>query len=174
MRAAQSASALDTKNNMSKLIENSEKLPSAAKILAVNSYTQFLDKYSIIEKIKPEHWDFVLTIAGMFVAVSQLNHENIPEQDKDTLLDSVTNAGIEIYPDCINACEDCRNFVDRTYDGLAQEKEYQDNPKFLFSDSLGSWIVWNLLGHAPSNEDEKNLVRILGSFCVHSFISWWK
>lgn len=123
---------------MNKSIENSEKLPSAAKILAVSSYTQFLDKYPIIEKIKPEHWDFVLTIAGIFVGVSQLNHESIPEDEKDTMLDAITNAGIEIYPDCIDACEDCRNFVDRTYDGLAQEKEYQDNPEFLFSDSLGS------------------------------------
>jgi hypothetical protein len=159
---------------MNKFIENSEKLPSAAKILAVNSYTQFLDKYPIIEKIKPEHWDFVLTIAGIFVGVSQLNHENIPENEKDTMLDTITNTGIEIYPDCIDACEDCGNFVDRTYDGLVQKKEYQDNPKFLFSDSLGSWVVWNLFGHAPSNVDERNLIRILGGYLVHSFISWWK
>ena len=59
---------------MNKNIENAKKLPSAAKILAVNSYVQFLDKFPIIEKIKPEHWDFILTIAGIFVAVSQLNH----------------------------------------------------------------------------------------------------
>ena len=108
------------------------------------------------------------------MAVSQLNHENIPEQGKDAILDAVTSAGIEIYPDSTEACEDCRDFVDRTYDGLAKEKEYKDNPKFLFSDSLGSWVVWNLFGHAPSNEGERNLIRILGGFLVHSFISWWK
>ncbi len=159
---------------MNKLIENSEKLPSVAKVLAVNSYTQFLDKYPVIEKVKPEHWDFVLTIAGIFVGVSQLNHEDIPEHEKDTIHDTVTSAGIEIYPDSTKACEDCRNFVDRTYDGLVKEKEYKDNPKFLFSDSLGSWVVWNLFGHAPSNKDERNLIRILGGFLVHSFISWWK
>ena len=159
---------------MNKLIEGAEKLPDAAKTLAVSSYTQFLDKYPIIEKINPGHWDFVLTIAGIFVGVSQLNHEKIPEQNKDALLDTVTTAAIEIYPDSIEACEDCGNFVDRTYDGLAKEKEYKDNPKFLFSDSLGSWVVWNLFGHVPSNEDERNLVRILGGFLVHSFTSWWK
>ena len=159
---------------MNKNIENAKKLPSAAKILAVNSYVQFLDKFPIIEKIKPEHWDFILTIAGIFVAVSQLNHENIHEQDKNEILDAVTNAGIEIYPDSIKACEDCRNFVGRTHDGLAKEKEYRNNPKFLFSDSLGSWIVWNLFDNATSNEEERHLIRILGSFFVHSFISWWK
>ena len=159
---------------MNKNIESAKKLPSTAKILAVNSYTQFLDKFSIIEKVKSEHWDFILTIASIFVAVSQLNHENILEQDKDEILDAVTNAGIEIYPDSIEACEDCRNFVDRTYAGLAKEKGYKNNPEFLFSDSLGSWVVWNLFGHASSNENERNLVRPLGAFLVHSFISWWK
>jgi len=159
---------------MNKLIEGAEKLPGAAKILAVGSYTQFLGKYPIIEKIKPEHWEFVLAIAGIFVAVSQLNHENIPEQNKDAILDTVTTAAIEIYPDSIEACEDCRNFVDRTYDGLFKDKECKDNPKFLFSDSLGSWVVWNLFGYVPSNEDERNLIRILGGFLVDSFISWWK
>jgi len=160
--------------NIDKLIENGKRLPSAARIEAVGSYTQFLDKYPIIAKIKPEHWDFILTIAGIFVAVSQLNHENIPEQDKDAILDTVTNAGIEIYPNSIEACEDCRNFVDRTYGGLVKEKEYKDNPKFLFSDSVGSWVAWNLFGHASSNEDERSLIRILGGFLVHSFTSWWK
>ena len=159
---------------MNKLIEGAEKLPGAAKILAVSSYTQFSDRYPIIEKIQPGHWDFILTIAGIFVGISQLNHENISQQDKDTILDTVTNAGIEIYPDCIDACEDCKTFVDRTYDGLAKIEAYKNDPKFLFSDSLGSWVVWNLFGHPSSNEDEGNLIRILGAFLVASFVSWWK
>jgi hypothetical protein len=160
--------------NINKLIENGDKLPSTAKILAVTSYTEFLDKYPIVGQIKPEHWDFVLTIGGIFVAVSQLNHENIPEQDKDAILDTVTNAAAEIHPDSIVACEDCRKFIDRTYEGLAKQEEYKNNPQFLFSDSLGAWIAWNLFGRAPSNEDERKLIRILGSFLIQSFISWWK
>ena len=157
-----------------KLIGNAEKLPSAAQILAVTSYRNVLSNYPIVGKIKPGHWDFVLTIGGIFVAVSQLNHENIPEQEKDALLDTVTNAATEIYPDSIDACEDCRKFIDRTYDGLAEGKEYKNNPQFLFADSLGAWVVWNLLGHAPSNDDERKLIRILGGLLIHSFISWWK
>ncbi len=159
---------------MNKLIENGHKLPSAAKILALTSYTEFLGKYPIVGQIKPEHWDFVLTIGGIFAAVSQLNHENIPEQNKDAILDTVTKAATEIYPDSIDACEDCGKFIDRTYEGLAKEKEYKNNPQFLLSDSLGAWVAWNLFGHAPSNGDERKLIRILGGFLIHSFISWWK
>lgn len=159
---------------MNKLIENGKKLSSAAQILAVTSYMDFLGNYPIVAKIKPEHWDFVLTIGGIFVAVSQLNHENIPEQEKDAILDTVTNAATQIYPDSIDACEDCRKFIDRTYDGLAEGIEYKNNPQLLFVDCLGVWVVWNLLGHDPSNDDEGKLIRILGGLLVQSFISWWK
>ncbi|MFH1856738.1 MAG: hypothetical protein ABH836_05910 [Candidatus Omnitrophota bacterium] len=38
----------------------------------------------------------------VFVAVSQLNHESIA--DKDVLLDEITNAAIEVYPDFVEAC----------------------------------------------------------------------
>ena len=150
------------------------KVSSAAKILAINSYTQFLDRYPIIEKVNSKHWDFVLTIAGVFVAISQLNHENISKKEKDNILDIITKSVLEIYPDGVDACEDCRKFVDRTYDGLVTKTEYKENPEYLFSDSLGGWIVWNLFGHSPSDEEEGKLTRVLGGFLVHSFISWWK
>ena len=138
------------------------------------SYKIFLEQFPIIGKINPEHWDFVNTIAGIFAGVTLLNRKNIPEKDKEAILDTVTKAAIEIYPDSIDACEDCRIFFDRTYDSLVKEKQYKDNPQFLSADSLGLWVAWNLFGHAPSCEDERKLIRILGDFLFQSFISWWK
>ena len=157
---------------MSDLVENGKKLPSSAKILAVSSYTQFLDKYAVIRKVEPKHWDFIFSVAGVFVAVSQLKHTSITDSNRNALLDEITNAATEVYPNFVEACEDCRAFVDRTYDGI--KKSYKGDEQFLFSDLLGGWVVWNLFGHAPSDEDERNLVRPLGAFIVHSFFSWWK
>lgn len=156
------------------LKEQSLKIASASEVFAVSSYRQILTSYPIIEKIDRNHWDFILTIAGVFVAISQLNHENIPEEEKDEILDLVTNSVLQLYPDGIDACEDCRQFVDRTYDGLANQTEYKQNPQYLFSDSLGGWIVWNLFNHAASDDDERKLVRVLGALVVHPFVSWWK
>lgn len=149
-------------------------LVPAARAFAISSYTQLLDKYPILEKVDPEHWDFVLTVGGVFVAVSQLNHENISEEEKNKILDIVTKSVGETYPDGVDACEDCRKFVDRTYDGLASEAEYKENPKYLFSDSLGGWVVWNLFGHAPEGMKERELLRVMGTMLVASFASWWK
>lgn len=94
-----------------------------------------------------------------------------PESKKDALLDAVTRELIGHYPDGPDACEDCPKFVDRTYDGLAQVRS---DPTFLFSDSLGSWVVWNLYGHAAESEEEGQLVRIVGGLLVHGFVKWWK
>ena len=155
-------------------IENGKKLPFAAKMLAVNSYVRFLDKYPLIKDVEPAHWDFIITIAGIFTGVVALDRETISDQKRDMILDAVTSNGLEIYQRCVEAYEDCSKFVERTHNGLAGLKEYQENPNFLFADSLGSWIVWNLFGHAPENSDERQLVRVLGGLIAHSFATWWK
>lgn len=157
---------------MEKLLENAKKLPKAAKILAVSSYTQFLDKYAVVRNVELAEWDFIISVAGVFVALSQLNHESLDVNEKEVILDEVTNSATELSPNFVEACENCRKFVDTTYNVL--EKSYKGEEKFLFSDSLGAWIVWNLFGHAPDSEDERSLTRQLGAFLVHSFFSWWK
>ena len=68
----------------------------------------------------------------------------------------------------------CRQFVDRTYDRLESLPEYGRDPQFLFSDSVGGWVVWNLFGHAPSTDEESQLGPVLGGMLVHSFMYWWK
>ena len=91
---------------------------------------------------------------------------------KNVLLDIVTETVAAWHPRGLEAVEDCRQFVDRTYDGLMTLPEYKTNPQFLFSDSLGGWVVWNLFDRAPSTPEEKQLVRVLGGMLVHSFMSW--
>jgi hypothetical protein len=137
--------AMDLKSTL----DDADKLPAAARMLAVSSYGRFCDEYPLLREVSPDHWDFVLTIAGIFVAVSKLSHDDTPETVKDTILTTVTNAALEVYPDCLEASENCADFVDRTYDGLSESQEYLERPEFLFSDSLGAWMVWNLVGHSP-------------------------
>ena len=147
-------------------------LPSAAQMYAISSLVSFLDEFPSLREVETKQWDATLTTAGIFVAVSRLNQETMSEQAHDRLLDTVTQEAVRLDPQAIDAVEDCRAFVDRTYDGLASDPSYADR-KFLFSDSLGGWIVWNLVGHAPATEDERRMVRTLGANVVHAFHSWW-
>lgn len=165
------------KRELKKHIESAEMLPQAAHTLAIGSFTKFIDKFPSVQQIKPERWDFILTIAGIFVGVTKLYQDaHIPENEKTIIIEAVTKASIQIYPDAVEASDDCRTFVDRTYDALAKLASYQDNPQFIFSDSLGTWIVWNIFERQTEEDDEESrqLMRVIGGYIVHSFISWWE
>jgi hypothetical protein len=148
-------------------------LPSA-KVFATTSYSTVAKEFQGIYAVDPARWDFVLTIGGVFVAISQLNHEDLSEGTKNSLIDIITDAVVTWQTDAPDAVEDCRLFVDRTYEGLATLPESKSNPQFLFSDGLGSWVVWNLFRRAPSTPEERQLIRVLGGMLVHSFMYWWK
>lgn len=148
-------------------------LPSA-KAFATTSYPTVAKEFQTVYAVDSARWDFVLTIGGVFVAISQLNHEDLSESTKNSLLDIIIDEVAIWQPDAPDAVEDCRLFVDRTYEGIATLPESKTNPQFLFSDALGSWVVWNLYRRAPSAPEERQLIRILGGMLVHSFMYWWK
>jgi len=156
------------------LTDQARKLLPAAQVFAASSYTTGEAKFPAIRELDTKHWDFILAIGGVFVGISQLNHESLSEHMKDSILDIVSEAVTAWQTDGPNAIEDCRQFVDRTYDGLESLPEQGRDRQFLFSDSLGGWVVWNLFGHAPSTDEETQLVRVLGGMLVHSFMYWWK
>jgi hypothetical protein len=71
----------------------------------------------------------------------------------------------------IRGFEDCKVMYERTFDGLT---DANIDPRFISSDALGWWIVWNLLGQEPRYEEEEHrLVRAIGGTTVHAFFSWW-
>jgi hypothetical protein len=156
------------------LTNQARKLLPAAQVLAASSYTTAATKFPTIWEIDKKHWDFVLAIGGVFVGISQLNHETISEPTRDSILDILVEAVRAWETDGPKAIEDCRQFVDRTYDGVESLPEYRRDPQFLFSDSLGGWVVWNLFGHAPSTHEENQFVRVLGGMLVNSFMYWWR
>ncbi len=152
---------------------------ASAQTWAVSSYTTVGKDFCGVETVSPQRWDFVLTIGGIFVSVSQLNHESLSEDTKNYLLDIVTETVTLWHPRGLDALEDCRQFVDRTYDGLVTLPEvtlpeYKTSPQFLFSDSLGSWTVWTLFDAPPTTSEERRLVRVLGTLLTHSFKNLWK
>jgi len=70
----------------------------------------------------------------------------------------------------IRGFEDCKAMFERNFDALTRS---QHEPRFVASDALGMWIVWNLLERAPAAEEERKLVRVVGAAVVHHFFSWW-
>jgi|CXWL01.1.fsa_nt_gi hypothetical protein len=156
------------------LLERAENLINAASILGIGSYTDFSADLSIVNKIDTEQWDWVFTIAGVFVADTRLNTDGLEASRKQQIHDLIMQKLASWKPDGLGGLHDCKAFFERTYESLAKMNEYRADPQFLSSDCLGAWMVWNLLGHAPESEDERKLSRMAGAFVTRSFVDWWK
>ena len=141
---------------------------------AVSSLVHTLDQFPSLRSVDPKRWDKVLTVAGIFVGVSRLNQEQIAASEHSSLLDLVTKEAVRWDSRAVEALDNCRIFVDRTYDALSHDPNHAADQQFLFSDALGGWIVWNLFDHAPSTEEERRMTRVLGATVTHSFYSWWQ
>lgn len=154
------------------LLERADTLVQSANISAISMFTPMLDEYPCLRAAKPEDWDYNLTIAGVFMAATRLRNLRLGEAREQKLMDKVherftqwdaKNAG--------RAFEDCKSFFDKNYDAL---RNAGHEPRFIASDTIGLWIVWNVFGRAPQTDDERKLVRVIGAMTTHAFFDWWK
>jgi hypothetical protein len=155
------------------LTKQAEKLVSAANVFAVSFFVPTLDRFSILSEVKPKHWDFIVSVAGVFVAATRLNDLRLDNKRKEILMDVVTKELNTWDPDGIRAFGDCKQLFEMEYDRLSTISEYQKDNHLLASDALGIWIVWNVFGRQPQNDEEVELVRVIGSAVTHAFFGWW-
>lgn len=156
------------------LVKSAEDLIKAANVLGITSYTRLAIELPIVNKVNTEQWDWVFTVASVFIATTRLHSLKLEGPREDKILEIISQNLASWKPDGLAGFDDCKMFFDRTYDALAGRNEYKADNQFLASDALGSWMAWNLLGHASESEDERKLVRIAGAFVVHSFFDWWE
>ncbi len=159
------------KSKQDPLQKQADSLVSAAVINATSVFVPLLDKFSFLEKADVEHWDFIVTVAGVFMGSSRLNNRHVGDAREEMLMETVAEHLVEKYPDGIRAFEDCKGLYETEYDRLAAAGH---DPTFLASDAVGKWIVWNVLGRAPESHDECTLVRTIGGMVTHAFFDWWK
>lgn len=151
------------------LLTQADRLIPAAKANAVAMSITLLDKFPIFAKIKPEHADFVLTIAGVFIAAERLKEIATNSEQTEQLLAVISDRLSQWRDDSIFALDDCQTLFHSEVNRLSKAGW---ESKFLTSDAIGIWIVFNLLGHTPK-DDECELVRATGVIITHSFFNWW-
>lgn len=153
------------------LQKQADTLVSAAVINATSVFVPLLDRFPFLEKTDVEHWDFIVTVAGVFMGASRLNNLHVGDAQEEMLMETVAEHLVEEYPDGIRAFEDCKGLYETEYDRLATAEH---DSTFLASDAVGKWIVWNVLGRAPESRDECMLIRTIGGMVTHAFFDWWK
>jgi hypothetical protein len=131
------------------LLNQADTLVSVAEINADSAFTSLLKKFSFLQEVDEKRWDLILTIAGVFVAVDQLVNLGLSENRQRKLMGKVGAKLIQRHPsNGRRGFEDCAAFYERSLNTLASEG---DNPRFVASDPIGFWVVWNVLGRPRSN-----------------------
>lgn len=155
------------------LVIQSEKLVGASKIMAVSMYKPMLDRFPFIIDVDLEHWDFIVIIASVFIAVKRLNKIELDEELKDKIIDIFSeNLEKDYGADSFRFIEDCKSFFDKKYIELVKDG-YDKN--FVASDALGLWIVSNLTNKELRNltKEDLNLACTIGRVIVVNFFDWW-
>ena len=154
------------------LLRQADTLVQAAETYAIETFTPLLKKFAFLREVDKGHWAFILTIAGVFIAVTRLGHLGLGENHQRKLMGKVGEKLTQWDPaNGRRGFEDCASFYERTFNELTSAG---DEPRFVGSDALGSWVVWSVLGRPPQSEEEYRLVRTVGGMIIHTFINWWE
>lgn len=153
------------------LRECAERLVPSANMHASSLFVPMLDQFPLLRNVKPDQWDFVVTIASVVIAATSLRNLKKDDTQEEEVMDIVAR-GLTGWDqqNGLRGFEDCKAMFERTFDGLTNAHA---DPRFIASDALGWWIVWNLLGREPKGDEELRLVRTIGGATVHTFFSWW-
>ncbi len=152
------------------LLERAESLVQGARINAEGMYNPLLERFPFLRHVDIDHWNFILTVASVFMAATRLNNLRLSDDREDKLMEVVTTRLDKWKPDGSHGFEDCKVMFETEFDRLTRAGH---ESRFVASDAVGVWIVLNLLGRPPQTDSECTLVRAVGGMVTIAFFDWW-
>jgi hypothetical protein len=148
-------------------IRKAEELVQMADHFSIEMFSVWKKRFPSLLLLKPEHWTFVITIAIVFMTAArlpQLKKEGDVRQRQ--LIWEGIECGLRHWNprEGIRGFNDCKAFFKRNFEGLIADAGCET--PFAASDSVGSWVVWNLFGRPPQDEEARTLVRALGGAVI--------
>jgi hypothetical protein len=142
------------------LTKQAETLVGAANANAISAFIPLLNRFPFLESVDTKQWDFVLTIAGVFIAVTRLSNLKLGEHREEELLMKVS-AALDQWDAAngIGGFEHCKSVYEMNFDALTKSGYER---RFITSDAIGLWIYWMLFGVEGGSEKEKELIRVVG------------
>ncbi len=145
--------------------KRADSLINLAKNVSKSSLAGFIDNYPTIKNlIKNEKdgdsWNFFMTIAGIHAAFLHVNQDWILNY-MEYFEDCIENSMWEWHPRASGALTDLNNYIQN-----CKRKDVQ------YETVLGSWVMLNLKGTDP-NEEETKIANIIGDILVDSVLNWW-
>lgn len=156
------------------LTDAAQNLCNVARLVAVESFSGVSHQGSLFENVKPDEWDFFVTIGGVFIASAHMHFLDIPDDEKNRLSNIIFQNLAEWNQSSTMAYADCKEFYEDYYERLSKLEEVNKKGAiYIASNALGLWVVWNLLDHRPTKADELKLANDIGSYIISSFSDYW-
>lgn len=152
------------------LLEKAKNLVPMAHVAAMSVYDAIFKHFPILRQASGKHSEFFLTIGGVFVAATRLNNLPIEDDRKERIMAVIAEELNNWNLNAVAGFEDCRRFFEKNHDMLSQP---WGESTFFASDSIGLWIVLNILERLPEYGDESATIRAIGGLVIHNFYRWW-
>ena len=164
------------KNNNEKYESRAEILLPTIKQAAISAYSSILDNFSLLKNVQYKDWEFFFSIAAAYIATIGMDRAKLDDTMKSKLSNSYGVALDEIFPEWAIAFKDCGEFFWKTTESLqsSNDARYIKSPELFVTEPIGCWLIINVIGHWPENEEERKLVTIVGGLICSEFIDWWK
>ena len=156
------------------LRERAERLVSTANMIGVGCYVPYAKEYTIVYEVDTEHWDWVFTVACVFVAGTELGALPISVARKISLANIVSGNLGQWKSDSLRAYADCADMFHKSCTGMQDLDHYKENPQCVACDGLGRWMFWNLFKRGPADADELVLSRLVGTTCIAAVGHFWE
>lgn len=151
-------------------LQKARGLVQEARFYAEQMFPILQERFSALAQVDPEQWEFVITVAGVAIAIESLGGKEFSGNRAEELAQEIANELNRWNADGLRGYQDCERVFK---DASARFALSGHEANFVRPDALGLWIVLNLLGRQPDTDDEATLARSLGLFVTIPFKDWW-
>jgi hypothetical protein len=144
-----------------------EALVADSKINAVSMLTELRLEPSVLDNVNSDHWDLMVTIAGVYAAIAGVRskHSKVPTKELLTAIFETINVKLrELDPNAENIYRSLHFMLEETQKSrTASENDSDDH---YYKSDLGYWIVEQVFGHRPQSEQRRALASRVGGMVM--------
>lgn len=141
-----------------------EALVADSKINAVSMLTELRLEPSVLDNVNSDHWDLMVTIAGVYAAIAGIHSMQHTKQELTTIFETINVKLRELDPNAENTYRDLHFMLE----GVQKRRMASENDSdhHYFKSDLGYWIIEEVLGHRPQSEQRRALASRVGGMVM--------
>lgn len=155
------------------LFKSAELLMPSIKGVALVSFDSLKEDFSEFNQIRKNEWDFYFTIAAVTAATVGLQKITLDSKLKSEISKIYGKDLDKLNENWDIAFKNCNEFLyERIL--LFDTPKYEKQPDLRVSDTLGWWLLLNIIHEEKINTQQVQLIRPIGIYVTKEFIGWFE